>query len=120
MGNLRRFFGLGGSGCRVLTILAQAADVFTQPPWWWTVRVPGKSDNRRLAKETSSCPTNVTFAGPDTCVAESLDGPFRDFRSARAAAAQHLDKLLADCRETLTTLRRAGSYCESRWLLEKQ
>jgi hypothetical protein len=64
-------------------------------------------------------PYTVTYAGPDTCIIESPDGPFRTFDAAEHAAAEHLEEHLSSCRAVLWALRRAGSYGEYRWLAEE-
>lgn len=61
-------------------------------------------------------PFSVTFAGPDTRVAECDDGPHRNFAAARAAAIEHIEEVRAGCEAVLIELKRAGSYLEYQWL----
>ncbi len=55
----------------------------------------------------------------ETRVVQHPDGEHRSFRSARAAAVEHLEELTAGAAATLWVLRRAASHGEYAWLLRE-
>lgn len=61
----------------------------------------------------------VHFQGPDTSITSAPDGPWPRWSMARAAAVEHLEGQVRECKRAVLCLKRAGNFAEYLWLVEE-